>query len=270
MSTIFSSVIDNIKATVCSVNSFKPMKTKTLLSTGVIVIANALFLSACSTTGVKSKEASNYNSDLGIRYLQKGRLNLANEKLLKALEQDPNSAQSNHYYAILQQKLGNNEEAGLYFLKSINLKPKDPEIRNNYGSFLCDTGRPQAAVKQFTAAINDPLYRTPEFAYTNAGICLRKTNNDEKAETYFRQALKKKSAFPSALLEMAKLYSDRGNFPRAQAFMLRYESVGQSSPEALDLCNKINTKMGDHAKASSCKSTLLRLFPSSKEAQQIN
>ena len=269
MSTVYSSVINNIKASVCGVNSFKPMKTKTLLSTSLI--ASAFFLSACSTTAdVKSNKASNYNSDLGIHYLQKGRLNLANEKLLKALKQNPNSAQSNHYYAILQQKLGNNKKAGRYFLKSINLKPKDPEIRNNYGSFLCDTGRPQAAVKQFTAAINDPLYRTPEFAYTNAGICLRKTNNDAQAETYFRQALKKKSAFPSALLEMAKLYSDRGNFPRAQAFMLRYESVGQSSPEALDLCNKINIKMGDHAKASSCKSTLLRLFPSSKEAQQTN
>lgn len=268
MSTIYSSVINNIKTSVADVSSFKPIKTKTLLTT--TFIASTLFLSACSSTSVKSNEASNYNSDLGIRYLQKGRLNLANEKLLKALEQNPSSAQSNHYYAILQQKLGNNKKAEQYFLKAVNLNPKDPEIRNNYGSFLCDSGRPRAAVKQFTVAINDPLYRTPEFAYTNAGICLRKTNDDAKAETYFRQALKKKSAFPSALLEMAKLYSDRGNYPRAQAFMLRYESVGQSSPEALDLCNKINTKMGDHAKASSCKAALLRLFPASKEAQQAN
>ncbi len=269
MSTKDSSMINNIKARVSDVNSSRRMTAKTLVSTGLII--SALFLSACSTTGgVKSKEASNYNSDLGIRYLQQGNLNLANEKLIKALEQDPNSAQSNHYYAILQQKLGNNKKASQYFAKSINLKPNDPEIRNNYGSFLCDTGQPQAAVKQFTAAINDPLYRTPEFAYTNAGICLRKTNNDAQAETYFRQALKKKSAFPSALLEMAKLYYDRRNYPRAQAFMLRYESVGQSSPEALDLCNKVNIKMGDHAKASSCKAALLRLFPGSKEAQQAN
>ncbi|GAA0395902.1 PilW family type IVa pilus biogenesis/stability lipoprotein TapF [Cocleimonas flava] len=268
MSTIYSSGITDIKASVNNVNSFNLIKTKTLLTSAFI--ASALFLSACSSITVKSSEASNYNSDLGIRYLQKGRLNLANEKLLKALEQNPNSAQSNHYYAILQQKLGNTKKAETYFLKAVNISPKNPEIRNNYGSFLCDSGRPQAAIKQFNVAINDPLYRTPEFAYTNAGICLRKTNNDAKAETYFRQALKKKSAFPSALLEMAKLYSDRGNYPRAQAFMLRYESVGHSSPEALELCSKINTKMGDHAKAGKCKAALLRLFPASKEAQQAN
>ena len=234
------------------------------------ILLSAISLNGCSTTGVKTAEASNYNADLGIRYLQKGRLQLANEKLLKALEQNPNSAQSNHYYAILQQRLGNNDKAGRYFVKAIKLKPKDPEIRNNYGSFLCDTGRPQVAKEQFMTAVKDPLYSTPEFAYTNAGICLRKTKNDVQAEQYFREALKKKSAFPSALFEMAKLYYDRKNYNRAQGFMLRYESVGQSSPEALQLCYLINQKTGDFAKANSCKSTLIRLFPESHEAQKAN
>ncbi len=229
-----------------------------------------LFLVGCTGNGIKSNKASNFNADLGIRYLQNGRLPLANEKLLKALEQSPNSPVANHYYAILQQRLGNTAKAGQYFKKAVNLKPKDPEIRNNYGSFLCDNGQPQAAIQQFTTAINDPLYVTPEFAYTNAGICLRKTGNDTKAEEYFRNALRKKSAFPSALLEMAGLYSDRKRYPRAQAFMSRYESVGKSSPKALELCTVINQNMNDIAKSESCKSALLRLFPDSPEAQRVN
>ena len=233
-------------------------------------ILSTFLLSACGQTTVKDSNASNFNADLGIQYLQKGHLQLANEKLLKALDQNPNSARSNHYFALLQQRLGNQNKASTYFNRAVNLAPKDPEIRNNYGSFLCDSGRPKAAVDQFMTAIKDPLYSTPEFAYTNAGICLRKTKQDSQAEGYFRQALKKKSSFPSALLEMAKLYSDRQNYPRAQAFMLRYESVGKSSPKALETCSIINQKMGDIAKAESCKSTLLRLFPSSPEAQRVN
>jgi len=229
-----------------------------------------LFLTSCSSTGVKETKASEFNADLGIRYLQKGRLQLADEKLKKALDQNPNSARSNHYFAILQQKLGNYQKAEHYFNRAVNIKPKDPEIRNNYGSFLCETNRPQAAVKQFLSAVADPLYRTPEFAYTNAGICLRKTGNDAKAEQYFRTALKKKSSVPSALLEMAKLYSDRKQYPRAQAFMLRYESVGKSTPEALEACYIINQKMGDYAKSGQCKSALLRLFPTSQEAEKAN
>jgi len=234
------------------------------------VLFISIFLTGCASVGgVKSTKASNVNADLGIRYLQAGRLQLANEKLQKALNQDPNSLAANHYYAILQQRLGDTNKARQYFSKAVNISPKDPEVRNNYGSFLCDNGQAQAAIQQFSSAINDPLYKTPEFAYTNAGICLRKTGNHAKAEEYFRNALRKKSAFPSALLEMAGLYSDRKQYPRAQAFMSRYESVGKSTPKALELCSIINQKMNDIAKSESCKSALLRLFPESKEAKSI-
>lgn len=230
-----------------------------------------MLLSAC-TGSMNAQKASDANAELGIRYLQQGRLKLANEKLLKSLNQNPNSTQSNHYFALLQERLKQNQKAKEYFQKAIDLSPKDPEIKNNYGSFLCKTNQPQAAVTQFLSAIKDPLYSTPEFAYTNAGICLRQANNanDAQAETYFRLALKKRASFPSALLQMAKLYQDRRNYSKAQAFMLRYESVGKSSPEALKLCAIINVKMGDNAKAQSCRSTLLRLFPNSPEAEQIS
>lgn len=252
--------------------TFKPIANQlTKISTHyAALLFFTISLGGCASAGIKSDKAADVNADLGIRYLQGGRLQLANEKLLKALKQNSNSPNANHYFAILQQRLGNTAKAEKFFKKSVNLNPKDPEIRNNYGSYLCDNGQPQAAIKQFTVAINDPLYRTPEFAYTNAGICLRKTGNDTKAEEYFRNALRKKSSFPSALLEMAGLYSDRKIYPRAQAFMSRYEKVGQSSPKALELCSIINQNMNDIAKSESCKSALLRLFPQSPEAQRVN
>ncbi len=246
------------------------MKAATLnLPLYFMFFALSVSITACSA-GIKKAEASKYNADLGIRYLQKGRLKLANEKLLKAISQNPNSAKSNHYYALLQEKLGYTKKANQYFSKAIRLSPKDSELRNNYGSFLCKNNNYQAAVNQFLIAVKDPLYSTPEFAYTNAGICLRKANDQAQAEKYFRLALKKRASFPSALLEMAKLYKDRKNFSKAQAFMLRYETVGKSTPEALQLCTTINQKMGNQLKANNCKKTLLRLFPESKEAEIIN
>ena len=251
------------------VNNRTFMKYKTPFSLLLVLFITSNFLSGCSGQ-VKKAQASDFNSELGIRYLQKGRLKLANEKLEKSLKQNPNSVKSNHYYAILQQRLGNTGKAAQHFSKAIRLDPKNPELRNNYGSFLCETKRPEAAVQQFLIAVKDPLYSTPAFAYTNAGICLRKSNKHAQAEKYFRLALERKSSFPSALLEMAKLYKDKKNFPKAQAFMLRYEKVGKSTPEALKLCVTINRKMRDNAKASACRSTLLRLFPSSPEASRIH
>jgi len=184
-------------------------------------------LTACS--GVDDKKAADYNSELGVRYLQQGRLKLADEKLRKSLAQNPNSAQSNHYFALLQERLGLNKDADIHFKKAIRVKPRDPELRNNYGSFLCKTGQAQASVTQFLSAISNPLYSTPEKAYTNAGVCLREagSTNNAQAEKYFLLALEKKISFPSALLELSKLYGDQGNRQKSQEFMARYRNVTQ-------------------------------------------
>ena len=48
-----------------------------------ILLLCTFFLFGCGTAGVKSQKASNFNADLGIRYLQTGRLQLANEKIAK-------------------------------------------------------------------------------------------------------------------------------------------------------------------------------------------
>ena len=145
------------------------------------------------------------------------------------MAQDPNSAQSNHYFALLQERLGFLDKANFHFKRAIRITPNDPGLRNNYGSFLCKNNQANAAVAQFLAAINNPLYSTPEFAYTNAGICLRKAsnNNDAQAEEYFHLALARKVSFPSALLELSKLYADQGNQRRSQEFLLRYKNVTQ-------------------------------------------
>jgi type IV pilus assembly protein PilF len=184
-------------------------------------------LTAC--TGVEEKKAADYNSELGVRYLQQGRLKLADEKLRKSLAQNPNSAQSHHYFALLQERLGLKDQADLHFKKAVRITPKDPDLRNNYGSFLCKTGHAQASVEQFLSAISNPLYSTPENAYTNAGICLREVgnSNNAQAEKYFLLALEKRISFPSALLELSKLYADQGNQTKSQEFLTRYKNVTQ-------------------------------------------
>jgi len=240
--------------------------------TGMVLLGSILVTSCSSQIKEAENEtkAAEYNAELGIQYLRNGRLQLSNQKLLKSLEQNPDSAKTHHYFALLQQRLKENRKAEKHFKTAINLEPKNPEIRNNYGSFLCATEHYEAAVKQFLIAVKDPLYSTPEFAYTNAGICSYKANKTEQAEKYFRLALKKRTSFSSALLQMAKLYEGKKDYSRAQAFLLRYETVGKSTPESLKLCSIINNKMGNHSKANACTSTLLRLFPGSEEASHIS
>lgn len=225
-----------------------------------------LSLSACSSNKSKptpnKSKASSYNARLGAEYTRKGRLNLANEKLLKALEQNPESADANHYYALLQQKLGLNQKADNYFRKALSITPKNPDLLNNYGSYLCQNGQYQSAAQHFMAAINDPLYTTPEFAYTNAGICIKKSGDSATAEQYFRKALALKPKFASALYQMAKVKYEQGDYNRAQAFLQRYHERNPEVSESLSLCVQINRRLGDLNAAGQCRSKLAGRFQS--------
>ncbi len=238
---------------------------KNLIKTSLLLLVLGLsvsFLSACSSQSKKADKhsAARYNAQLGVRYLKMGRLKLANEKLEKALKQDPNSSEVHHYYALLKQEIGEPNTASLHFRKAISINHDDPNLLNNYGSYLCQIGRYREAVQQFDRASQSPFYKTPEFAYANAGICLRKMRDDKGAEYYFRKALTKNANFGSALFQMAKLNYDQGSFAKAQAFLLRYNESNLPAVESLDLCTKINMRLGDTDKADYCAERKLRLF----------
>ncbi|MGV6810218.1 MAG: type IV pilus biogenesis/stability protein PilW [bacterium] len=243
------------------------------------LLGSLLFLSACSTgsnsswSGLRSsannEQAARYNAKLGAEYLRKNRLELADEKLSRALAQDPRSVLANHYYALLQSRLENNATANRHFRKAIWLAPDDPELRNNYGYFLCNLEQYQAAVDEFLKALQDPLYKTPEFAYTNAGVCLQKAGKTERAEHYLREALKKSPKLSTALYAMAELNAEKQDYAKAQAFLYRYQDVATPTAQSLLLCQQVNKQLGEEKDAEKCAEQLMTQFPNSEEASKI-
>ena len=245
---------------------------KTIIIAFSIVLATAL--TSCTsggTTNVRSKssQAAEYNAKLGAEYLRKNRLTLAAEKLQKALSQNPYSESANHYYALLQQKLGNNPLALKHFKRAIKVSQRNPDLHNNYGSFLCSIKRYKQAIREFAIAVKDPLYKTPEFAYTNAGVCIAESDTGENPEPYFRKALEINPKFSSALYQMAKFSWQNGNPAKAQAFLFRYNEVATQTPESLLLCKQVNEKLGETQQAEKCVSQLLTHFPASEEANSL-
>lgn len=232
-------------------------------------------LAACSNQNKLSssdkRKAASYHSQLGAGYLKNGRLALSKEHLERALKQDPRSVDAHHFYALLQEKLGDNQKATYFFQKAVRLdKRKSSALLNNYGSHLCKVGKYTTAVNAFESAIKDPLYETPEFAYTNAGVCLKKQGNMAKASQYFQQALTKNKNFPLALYQLAQLNHEQGEQAKAQAFLYRYNERAADTPETLLLCYKIHKALGEEHQARVCEVKLQSRFPTSKEVNQLN
>lgn len=240
----------------------------------ILFILCAMTLSACVTGPVDAPQSQNakaaeFNVQLGIKYFGKGEYKLADEKLRRAMKQDPRSATANWVFALLQERLGETEVAEKHFRKAISLDPKDSRAHNNYGTFLCNQNRVPEAEKQFLAAVENPLYTEASSAYANAGICLLKVPDKIKAEEYFQLALGKNATERSALYQMGLLSFERQEYGQASFYFQQYESVAQHDSQSLWVAYQTEVQLGNQGKAENYAHQLKRTFPASQEARLL-
>ena len=111
------------------------------LQAACLLLAMAL-VQGCVSTGDmsadKAQDAAQFNAQLGAQYLQRGELDQAREKLLKALEQDDNNALAHVTYAQLQARVLKPDSAQIHFKKALQLEPDEANHRNSYGIYLCE------------------------------------------------------------------------------------------------------------------------------------
>jgi len=238
---------------------------------GIPLLLLAVLLQACVAVDhqqTQNEKASAVNVQLGIGYLQQNKLELASEKLTKALHQDPDSASAHNAYAILQDRLQQFELAEYHYEQATRLDPKDSQAANNYGAFLCRHDREREAEKYFIQATRNPLYQTPEYAYTNAAICLKQVGETEKALEYLRKALASKSDFAAALIAMADISFESGDYESARLYIDRYHLVAKPSARSLWLAIQNMLQLDSRADVSEMVQQLRTQFPDSNEYRE--
>lgn len=243
------------------------MRTKRL----IILLAVAGLLQACVAVNPgKSREekASDVNTEMGLGYLQQNNFELATEKLVKALRQNPESVKANYVYAVLQDKLGQKELAELHYQKATELDPENSEAANNFGAFLCRNGRELESERYFLKALDNPLYKTPEYAYTNAAVCLLQVNQTEQGKEYLRQAVAAKSDFGPALLALADVLYKERDFTNAKIYIDRYHLVSRASARSLWLAIRNTLELNNEGEVQELAQRLEADFPDSTEYQQ--
>ncbi len=235
----------------------------------------ALLISGCVSTApgpkpsTRSESASSYNLQLGVAYLQKGDLALAKEKIDRALQQNPRDPNAQSTRALLAERLGNESEADRYYRAAIRLAPANPDISNNYAVFLCRTGRIDDGVQRFVAAARNPLYSTPEAAYTNAGVCLRGANRADEAAENFARALQKRPNHLEAVLQLGDLDLNRGQVASARIVVEQFVGSFRASPELLFLLVRICRAQGDRVSEERYSRRLRVDFPNSEQVRQL-
>ena len=234
-------------------------------------------LAACTTTEVTApgsktdlKEAARLNTSLGIDYMRQGQYDFALEKLQRALEQDPDQAAAHSAIALLYQKRDEPKLARKHYKEALDLNENDPGAMNNFGIFLCGQGELEEAEEIFLKAAKSKDNPQAADAWANAGVCVKRDPKRlDKAEGYLREALKLNPRHQNALVQMAQVCFDRGDYLRARAFLQRYDAIARPSAQTLWIGAQIERKLGDPVAARNYERKLRTQFPESPETEQM-
>lgn len=238
---------------------------------GAAVLSCAI--SACANprtlTAPQPVKASDLNLELGVDYFRRGNLAVAKEKLDKAVEQNPRNARAHAAAGLLYDRLNEPKQSDEHFQRAISLDGKNPEILNNYAVILCKRGKATQGEKYFLQAAANPLYKTPEVAYLNAGNCAHDAGDLAGAETHYRKALAGNPRFAQALLGMANLEYEQKNFLAARGFLERYMEAGRTDASVLLLALRIEQGLGNAAAVRNYTQRLKEEYPHAAETQAL-
>jgi type IV pilus assembly protein PilF len=251
-----------------------PVRSKQCVSALFVLVA-FIVSSGCisTTTGGFSEDASPQKAldtrvALALDYIGVGNWVSAKRNLELAMQIDDSNAEVYEAFALVYQNTGEYELAEKNFKKSIRLDKKCARCRNNYAAFLYSQERYQEAEKQLDYVIEDPLYPGRPNAFVNLGLCRIQLFDIQGAEEAFVRALAMDRTNQVALLEVAQIRFDAGDYPTANKYYGIYRSVvPQQSARGLLLGIRLAQVDRDRDSEASYVLSLSSRFPNSIEYQ---
>ncbi|HEX9195200.1 MAG TPA: type IV pilus biogenesis/stability protein PilW [Azonexus sp.] len=249
-----------------SVEWIKEMPPSAPAGTGRIMVPE---VEAPQAKPVDPKYRAKIHTELAAAYYQAGNPAVALEEVRIALEADSDYVQAYSVRGLVHAQLKENAKAEEDFQRALRIAPKNPDVNNNYGWFLCETGQARQSIQYFLNAVKDPLYETPEVAYANAGKCALKAGDMDGAQEYLLQALRlARSQAPETRYQLANVFYLRGNLDESKVYLNEaVKAMEPPTPEALWLGVRLERKLGNKAGEGSYASQLRSRYPTSKEYQ---
>ena len=216
-----------------------------------------------------ARNRAKIHTELASLYYQNGNMAVALEEIRVALDADSAYAPAYNVRGLVHMYLRENGTADESFRRALSLAGGDPEINNNYGWFLCQTGRERESIPYFLSAVKNPYFPTPEKAFVNAGICAGQMNDLAAAEDYLQKALRLGRNTASVLYPLAEVQYRRGQFEEARRLLGELHRSGEATAPSLWLAVRTERRLGDRTAEASYTAQLRRRFPDSKESQDM-
>ncbi len=234
-------------------------------------------LSACAVQEFEGERKANPTAAARARvaiaaeYIQKNQLELAQQHLQRAIEQDPKLPEAYNVMGVLLEKDDNFKESEQNYRKALSLKAEYPQARHNYGVLLHRQKRYKEALAQFEMAANDLSYERRDVSLEYVANIALQMNDIVKAKQHYQRLLKINPSLTTPALVLAQFAYDDKQFDEAERFYQRYlRNIGKESQSAqgLWLGIRLAKLKNDHNAMANYEFFLKKLYPQSPEYQE--
>lgn len=208
-------------------------------------------------------------TDLAAGYYRNGQLAVALDEARRATAIDATYAEAHGLLGLIYMDMKEQRDADESFQRALKLDANNSELNNNYGYFLCNTGRERESIEYFNQAIRDPLYRTPARANQNAGACLMKVKDYEGAERYLRRSFELDAGMAVPKFLLSRLYLATNQVEKATFYYNVLAKSVESSAESLWLGLRVARANADLRTETQLANELKQRFPQSPEAAAL-
>ena len=171
-----------------------------------------LILFSCATSPKRGEYEFDTHYKFGLAHASKGELSKAYIEFQKAIKLDPKHKESLNYLGNISARFDKYDEAESYYKRAISVDRNYSEALNNLGVLYLETEDWDEAVKYFEMALNNPVYSTPEMAYSNLGFAYFKKEDYISSQNAINSALLRKPDYSPAIyvqgLIFTKLHDD--------------------------------------------------------------
>lgn len=171
-----------------------------------ILLAAAL-LGACASTTPNMRTEAKARMEMGVNYLRQNNSPAAMNELTKAEKLDPDNPEIVMVLGLAYQARGDYRKAEKLLRRAIRKRSDYSEAHNNLGYLMSLQGRSKEAIREYEAAVENVLYRTPEVGYTNMAEEYRRLKDTGKAEAMYRKAISFNAGYPAAYRGLASVQS---------------------------------------------------------------
>jgi type IV pilus assembly protein PilF len=206
--------------------------------------------------------------DLAAGYFARGQSSTALDEVKQALMARPDLVEGHNLRGLIYASMGEQRLAEESFQRALQLDARNADTMHNYGWYLCQLQRWDAAEVQFDRAVAEPRYREVPRTLLAKGVCEARAGRLQIADRTLTRSYEMDPGNPGTAFNLGEVLYKLGEFERARFYLRRVNAeAANANAQSLWLAARIENRLGNVAGVRSFGDQLQRRFPQSPEAQ---